>query len=74
LLEYLHEMKRNVLSKYDILTVGETPSVTTQNAIDLTDEKTGVLNMVFQFQHMHLDADPDEGSSRRTVKPWSLLE
>ena len=74
LLEFLQEMKNNVLSKYDILTVGETPSVTTKNAIDLTNEKTGVLNMVFQFQHMHLDADPVDGTSRRSIKPWSLLE
>jgi oligo-1,6-glucosidase len=74
LLEFLQEMKNNVLSKYDILTVGETPSVTTKNAIDLTNEKTGVLNMVFQFQHMHLDADPVDGTARRSIKSWSLLE
>jgi len=61
LLEFLHEMKGNVLSKYDILTVGETPSVTTGNAIELTNEDTGVLNMVFQFQHMEIDADPEAG-------------
>ena len=53
LLEFLDEMKQKVLSKYDILTVGETPSVSPQNAIDLTDEDTGALSMVFQFQHMH---------------------
>ncbi len=29
LLEFLHEMKQEVLSKYDILTVGETPLATT---------------------------------------------
>ena len=56
LLEFLHEMKQNVLSKYDILTVGETPSVSTRHAIELTNEETGVLNMVFQFKHMNLDA------------------
>jgi oligo-1,6-glucosidase len=72
LLEYLHEMKRNVLSKYDILTVGETPSVTTRKAIEITHEETGVLNMVFQFEHMRLDADRGAGSSRRSVKPWRL--
>ncbi len=72
LLEFLHEMKQNALSKYDILTVGETPSVTTRNAIELTNEETGVLNMVFQFQHMHLDAALAEGSSRRSLTPWRL--
>jgi oligo-1,6-glucosidase len=74
LLEFFHEMKREVLSKYDILTVGETPSVTPQIAIDFTNEETGALSMVFQFQHMELDVDTSVGASRLTVKPWSLLE
>lgn len=74
LLEFLQEMKQNVLSKYDILTVGETPAVTPQNAIDFTNEETGALSMVFQFQHMELDVDKSIGASRLTVKPWSLLE
>jgi oligo-1,6-glucosidase len=74
LLEYLHEMKRNVLSKYDILTVGETPSVTTRTAIELTNEETGALNMVFQFEHMHLDAGPGEESGRQSVRPWRLRD
>jgi len=74
LLEFLDEMKREVLSKYDILTVGETPSVTPQNAIDFTNEETGALSMVFQFQHMELDLDMSLGASRFHTKPWSLLE
>jgi oligo-1,6-glucosidase len=74
LLEFFQEMKQNVLSKYDILTVGETPTVTPQNAIDFTNEENGALSMVFQFQHMELDVDTSVGASRLTVKPWSLLE
>ncbi|MFN8597939.1 MAG: alpha-amylase family glycosyl hydrolase, partial [Anaerolineae bacterium] len=73
LLEFLGEMKQHVLSKYDILTVGETPSVTPQDAIALTNDDTGALSMVFQFQHMDLDTDLSLGT-RRSVKPWSLLE
>jgi oligo-1,6-glucosidase len=30
--------------------------------------------MVFQFEHMRLDAGPSEGSSRRGVKPWKLRD
>ena len=74
LLEFFQEMKQNVLSKYDILTVGETPSVTPQHAIDFTDEETGALSMVFQFQHMDIDADPAAENSRFSIRPWSLLE
>jgi oligo-1,6-glucosidase len=74
LLEYLDEMKREVLSHYDILTVGETPQVSTQDALRLVDSETGALNMVFQFEHMDLDAERGGASSRRSLKPWSLLD
>ncbi len=74
LLEFLAEMKAEVLSKYDILTVGETPGVTTQHALGLTGEQDGALSMVFQFEHMHLDAAPEAGSSRRTIRKWRLTE
>ena len=68
LLEFLDEMKRNVLSRYDLITVGETPFVTTQNAIDMTNEDTGALNMVFQFEHMDIDGD------RSHARAWKLTE
>lgn len=74
LLEFFSEMKREVLSKYDILTVGETPSVTPQIAVDFTNDETGALSMVFQFQHMDIDADTSAGNTRATIKPWSLLD
>jgi oligo-1,6-glucosidase len=74
LLEFLGEMEQKVLSKYDILTVGETPSVTPEIAIDFTNENTGPLNMVFQFQHMQLDADPEADTSRRGIGSWRLQD
>jgi oligo-1,6-glucosidase len=74
LLEFLGEMKREVLSHYDILTVGETPLVTTQNGIELTDETSGALNMVFHFEHMDLDIERDRATARRSKKPWRLAE
>lgn len=72
--EYLGEMKREVLSRYDLLTVGETPGVTTQDAIDLTHEQKGFLNMVFQFEHMGLDCDPKAPIPRYSVAPLKLTE
>jgi oligo-1,6-glucosidase len=73
LMEFLTEMKQKVLSKYDILTVGETAFVNTQDAIMFTNEETGALKMVFQFEHMGLDSASGEGS-RNTIKPWELLD
>lgn len=74
LLEFLGEMKQEVLSHYDLLTVGETPGVTTQNAIDMTNEERGFLNMLFQFEHMGIDADPKAPSARHSVIPWKLKD
>jgi oligo-1,6-glucosidase len=74
LLEFLREMRQEVLSKYDILTVGETPLVNTQNGLDITHEESGALNMVFQFQHMELDVERDRVTAKRSRKPWRLTE
>lgn len=52
--KYLQEMNEKVLSKYDIMTVGETPGVTTELAKQYAGEDTHELNMVFQFEHVDL--------------------
>lgn len=57
--EYLREMNEEVLSKYDIMTVGETPKVTTEDAIKYVGEDRKELNMVFQFEHMGLNNGPE---------------
>jgi oligo-1,6-glucosidase len=73
LLEFLDEMNREVLSHYDIFTVGEAPMATTEHALDITNEETGHLNMLFQFEHMDLDLQRGV-ASRFSVKPWDLLD
>ncbi|MBO1578902.1 MULTISPECIES: glycoside hydrolase family 13 protein [Bacillus] len=67
---YLHEMNQKVLSKYDIMTVGEMPGVTTEEAKLYTAEERQELQMVFQFEHMDLDSG--EGG-KWDIKPCSLL-
>ncbi len=74
LFEYLEEMKREVLSRYDVMTVGETPDVNTRDGIRFTHPQTGVMSMLFQFEHMHLDKRPDDPSSRRSIQPWRLSD
>ena len=54
--EYLKEMNREVLSHYDVMTVGETPGVSVEQAQRYTGPDEHELNMVFQFVHMKLDA------------------
>ncbi|WP_216830243.1 glycoside hydrolase family 13 protein [Alkalihalobacterium elongatum] len=53
--EYLQEMHQEVLSKYDVMTVGEMPGVTPELAKLYTADDRNELNMVFQFEHMGLD-------------------
>jgi len=74
LMEYLSEMNREVLAKADIMTVGEAVMATTEHAIDLTNEETGHLNMLFQFEHMDLDRVPGGMSAKWSLKPWDLLD
>ncbi len=50
--KYLREMNEKVLSKYDIMTVGETPGVTTELAKQYAGEDGRELNMVFHFEHV----------------------
>ncbi|MDO7675394.1 MAG: alpha-glucosidase [Flavobacteriaceae bacterium] len=56
--EYLQEMHVEVLSKYNVMTVGEAPGITTENALDLVGEKRNELNMFFHFDLMSLDRKP----------------
>ncbi|MGH4120313.1 glycoside hydrolase family 13 protein [Clostridium sp.] len=57
--DYLKEMNREVLSKYDTITVGETPGVTPAEAIEYVGTERNELNMVFQFEHMDIGDGPD---------------
>ena len=50
--EYLQEMNKRVLSRFDLITVGETPGVTTEEAKKYANLDGSELNMVFQFEHM----------------------
>ncbi|AIQ46150.1 oligo-1,6-glucosidase [Paenibacillus sp. FSL R7-0273] len=67
--EYLQEMNREVLSKYDVMTVGETPGASVEDAILYTAEDRKELQMVFQFEHMDIDSGP---GGKWEVTPWSL--
>ena len=72
--EYLQEMNREVLSKYDIMTVGEAPHTSADQAMDYTGADRGELNMVFHFDHMHLDYDENGKYARNRVKLTDLKQ
>ena len=53
--EFLREMNREVLSKYDLLTVGECSGLTVEQACRYANADGSELTMAFQFEHMDLD-------------------
>lgn len=68
---FLQEMNKQVLSKYQTITVGETPSVNVEEAKRYTDESRGELNMVFHFEHV----DIGNGEfGKWTPQSWKLTD
>jgi oligo-1,6-glucosidase len=55
---FIHEMNREVLSKYDIMTVGEGPGITLEQGLDYVQYSREELNMIFHFGHMFMDHGP----------------
>lgn len=57
--EFLKEMNREVLSKYDIVTVGEGPGINLAHGPKYVSAQENELNMVFHFDHLTLDFGPE---------------
>jgi oligo-1,6-glucosidase len=70
--EFLHEMHREVLAgrKAQLLTVGEMPGVTVEEAALFTDPVREEVDMVFQFEHVGLD----QGASKWDARPLDLRD
>ncbi|MBT8310630.1 MAG: alpha-glucosidase [Flavobacteriaceae bacterium] len=71
--KYLNEMNLEVLSKYDVMTVGEAPGVTIDNALKFVDEDRKELDMFFHFDLMSLDRKEGEVFMMRKDR-WQLSE
>ena len=70
--EFLHEMHEAVLAGRGLMTVGETPGVSVEDARLYTDPAREELNMIFQFEHMDLDQSP--GGDKWDLAPLRLSE
>jgi len=70
--EFLAEMHAEVFDRYDrpLLTVGEMPGVTLEQARLYTDPRRRELDMVFQFEHVRLD----QGATKWDVRPLRLTD
>jgi len=68
--EYIKDAREKVWNHYKVMTVGEGPGITPQNAQDYLDEDHG-LNMIFHFGHMFLDQGP---GGRFDPIPWKMKD
>jgi oligo-1,6-glucosidase len=71
--DYLQEMYREVFAgrEAELITVGEMPGVTVEDAALFTGAARNELDMVFQFEHVGLDHDDANKFERR---PFDLVE
>ena len=68
--DYLQEMNEKVLSCYDIMTVGECPGITMEEAPKYVSPDRNELNMVFQFEHTGLtDGQYGKWTNKKTPLP-----
>lgn len=72
--EYLKEMRQKVLSRYDLMTVGETAGVTIEEAKKYANADQSELNMVFQFEHVGLDSGPSDKWAKEPISIPALKE
>ena len=70
--EYLREMNRRVLSRYDLLTVGEAAGVTIEEAQKYANLDGSELGMVFQFEHMDTLQAQDSVVGKWTTRKPSM--
>lgn len=69
---YLQEMHQKTFGKLDVLTVGETWGVTTEDAKLYSAPDRNELSMVFQFEHIGLDEQP--GKPKWDTRPLDFIK
>ena len=72
--EYLREMNREALRKYNVMSVAEGAGVTSNQALDFVDPARKELNMLYHFEGMDVGLVPGNKYRMRTPGPYSLLE
>jgi oligo-1,6-glucosidase len=68
--QYLREMHQQVLSQYDVLTVGETPFTDTLDGQFFSNPARNELSMIFQFEHVSIDREEHNAVKR----PFDLTQ
>jgi len=69
--KYLKEMRREVLSRYDIVAVGEVECVSSEEARKYVDYDKNELDMLLSWEHMYVDYGEN---GTWDIKNWSLAD
>jgi len=72
--EFIHEMNQEVLKPFEMMSVGEAPASKSKDARLLVDPKREELNMVFTFEHMHVDREPGNVNGRWAIQPVDIVQ
>lgn len=72
--EFIHEMNQQVLAPFSMMSVGEAPSSKSKDARMLVDPKREELDMVFTFEHMHVDRKPGDVNGRWAIQPIDIVQ
>lgn len=70
LVDFLQELNKEVLSGYDVMTVGEAPVVTPEMALEYVAEQQEALNMVFNFEIMDLGENWSLKKIKELQRKW----
>ncbi|WVF67417.1 hypothetical protein IAT40_002173 [Kwoniella sp. CBS 6097] len=70
--EFVREMNQQVLSKYDIMTVGELNHTPPEMMLRYVHPDRKEIQMGFAFDHVNVGLRPEKG--RHIVEPWKLPE
>ena len=72
---WMKELTRETFSRYDVMTVGETSATSPEDAKLWAGYHTGELNMIFHFDHMGVDNDPNgKLGGKWSYAPYKLTE
>ena len=72
---WMKELTRETFSRYDVMTVGETSATSPEDAKLWAGYHTGELNMIFHFDQMGVDNDPNgKLGGKWSYAPYKLTE
>lgn len=70
--EFIHELNQEVLKPFEMMSVGESPAAKSSDAHLLVDPEREELDMIFTFEHMHVDRKKGDVNGRWALKKFDL--